>query len=108
MPRPPLPGDRARSAGPRHLGGAAAARPGGGRRGDPRGRARPRPGHSLVVGHSDGGAPAAVYATEHPAAAVVTVSAPMRLERFAQLLSSLGPQLAGDGPSPRRMPLAGG
>jgi pimeloyl-ACP methyl ester carboxylesterase len=51
----------------------------------------------IVVGHSNGGALATIYATEHPAAAVVTVDAPMRLEPFAQLLSALRPQLAGDG-----------
>jgi pimeloyl-ACP methyl ester carboxylesterase len=51
----------------------------------------------VVVGHSSGGAIAALYAARHPAAAVVSVDAPLRLEPFAQLLRSLRPQLAGDG-----------
>jgi pimeloyl-ACP methyl ester carboxylesterase len=51
----------------------------------------------VVVGHSNGGPLAILYAARHPAAAVVSVDAPVRLEPFAQLLRSLRPQLAGDG-----------
>jgi pimeloyl-ACP methyl ester carboxylesterase len=51
----------------------------------------------VVVGHSTGGELAAIYAARNPAAAVVSVNAPVRLEPFARLLRSLGPQLAGDG-----------
>jgi pimeloyl-ACP methyl ester carboxylesterase len=51
----------------------------------------------VIVGHSTGGALAAIYAARHPAAAVVSVNAPVRLEPFARLLRSLRPQLAGDG-----------
>ena len=54
-------------------------------------------GTPIVVGHSIGGPLAAIYAARHPAAAVVSVDAPVRLEPFAQLLRSLHPQLAGDG-----------
>ncbi len=50
----------------------------------------------VLVGHSTGGALATVYATRHPATAVVSVNAPVRLEAFARLLRSLHPQLAGD------------
>ena len=50
----------------------------------------------VVVGHSTGGALATVYAARHPATAVVSVNAPVRLESFARLLRSLHPQLAGD------------
>jgi pimeloyl-ACP methyl ester carboxylesterase len=51
----------------------------------------------IVVGHSIGGPLATTYAARHPAAAVVSVSAPVRLEPSAQLLRSLRRQLAGDG-----------
>ena len=51
----------------------------------------------IVVGHSIGGLLATTFAATHPAAAVVSVSAPVRLEPFAQLLRSLRPELAGDG-----------
>ncbi len=51
----------------------------------------------VVVGHSIGGPLATLYAAEHPAAGVVSVEAPIRLEPFAALLRSLAPQLAGDG-----------
>jgi pimeloyl-ACP methyl ester carboxylesterase len=51
----------------------------------------------IVVGHSIGGPLAAIYAASYPAAAVVSIDAPIRLETFAQLLSSLRPQLEGDG-----------
>jgi pimeloyl-ACP methyl ester carboxylesterase len=50
----------------------------------------------IVVGHSTGGALAAVYAARHPAAAVVSVNAPVRLEPFARLLRSLRLQLESD------------
>jgi pimeloyl-ACP methyl ester carboxylesterase len=51
----------------------------------------------IVIGHAIGGPLATVYAARYPAAAVVSVEAPVRLEPFAQLLRSLHPQLAGDG-----------
>jgi pimeloyl-ACP methyl ester carboxylesterase len=51
----------------------------------------------IVVGHAIGGPLATLYAARHPAAAVVSVDAPVRLEPFAQLLRSLRSQLAGDG-----------
>jgi pimeloyl-ACP methyl ester carboxylesterase len=51
----------------------------------------------VVIGHSTGGELAAIYAARYPAAAVVSVNAPVRLEPFARLLRSLRPQLAGDG-----------
>jgi pimeloyl-ACP methyl ester carboxylesterase len=51
----------------------------------------------IVVGHAIGGPLATLYASRHPAAAVVSVDAPVRLGPFAQLLRSLHPQLAGDG-----------
>jgi pimeloyl-ACP methyl ester carboxylesterase len=51
----------------------------------------------IVVGHSIGGSLATNYAAKHPAVAVVSVDAPVRLEPFAQLLRSLRRQLAGDG-----------
>jgi pimeloyl-ACP methyl ester carboxylesterase len=51
----------------------------------------------IVVGHSLGGQLATHYAASHPAVAVVSVAAPVRLETFAQLLRSLRSQLTGDG-----------
>lgn len=51
----------------------------------------------IVVGHSIGGPLAAIYAAAYPAAAVVSIDAPIRLETFAELLSSLRPQLESDG-----------
>jgi pimeloyl-ACP methyl ester carboxylesterase len=51
----------------------------------------------IVVGHSIGGPLAAVYASTHPAAAVVSIDAPIRIEPFAALLASIRPQLTGDG-----------
>ena len=51
----------------------------------------------IVVGHSIGGPLAAIYAAAYPAAAVVSIDAPIRVEAFAQLLSSLRSQLEGDG-----------
>src|SRR5262245_18957449 len=50
----------------------------------------------IVVGHSIGGPPAAIYASTYPAAAVVSIEAPIRFEPFAAMLASLRPQLAGD------------
>jgi pimeloyl-ACP methyl ester carboxylesterase len=50
----------------------------------------------IVVGHSIGGALATVYASQHPAAGVVSIDAPIRLESFAALVRSLGPQLTGE------------
>jgi pimeloyl-ACP methyl ester carboxylesterase len=51
----------------------------------------------IVVGHSIGGPIAAIYATKHPAAAVVGIEAPLRLEPFADLLRPLAPELRGEG-----------
>jgi pimeloyl-ACP methyl ester carboxylesterase len=51
----------------------------------------------ILVGHSIGGPLAAIYAAAYPAAAVVSIDAPIRVETFAQLLSSLRSQLEGDG-----------
>jgi pimeloyl-ACP methyl ester carboxylesterase len=51
----------------------------------------------IVVGHSIGGPLANIYAARYPAAGVVTVTTPLRVEPFAQLLRSLRSQLAGDG-----------
>jgi pimeloyl-ACP methyl ester carboxylesterase len=51
----------------------------------------------IVVGHSIGGTLAGIYAATYPAGGVVTVTTPLRLEPFAQLLRSLRAQLAGDG-----------
>ena len=51
----------------------------------------------IVVGHSIGGPIAAIYATKHPAAAVVSIEAPLRLEPFADLLRPLAPELRGEG-----------
>ncbi len=50
----------------------------------------------VVVGHSIGGPIAALYATTYPAAGVVSIEAPIRLEPFAGLLASVRPQLTGD------------
>jgi pimeloyl-ACP methyl ester carboxylesterase len=47
----------------------------------------------IVVGHSIGGPLAAIYAATFPAAAVVSIENPIRLEPFAELLASLRPQL---------------
>jgi pimeloyl-ACP methyl ester carboxylesterase len=51
----------------------------------------------ILVGHSIGGALASIYAATYPAAGVVVVDAPIRLEPFAELLRSLRPQLEGEG-----------
>jgi pimeloyl-ACP methyl ester carboxylesterase len=51
----------------------------------------------ILVGHSIGGPLAAIYAAQYPAAGVLSIDAPMRLEPFAQLFRSLQDQLAGDG-----------
>jgi len=50
----------------------------------------------VLVGHSIGGPLAAIYASTHPAAAVVSVEAPIRMEPFEALLRSIRPQLEGD------------
>lgn len=51
----------------------------------------------ILVGHSIGGPVAAIYASTHPAAGVVSVEAPIRLEPFAAKLEALRPQLEGAG-----------
>jgi pimeloyl-ACP methyl ester carboxylesterase len=51
----------------------------------------------ILVGHSIGGPLAALYAAQYPAAGVLSIDAPIRVEPFAQLLRSLQDQLAGDG-----------
>lgn len=51
----------------------------------------------IVVGHSIGGPIASLYAVKYPAAAVVAVDSPARIEPFAQLIHSLSEQLTGDG-----------
>jgi pimeloyl-ACP methyl ester carboxylesterase len=50
----------------------------------------------IVVGHSIAGAVATTYASQHPAAAVVSVEDPVRLEPFATFVRSLRAQLIGD------------
>ena len=51
----------------------------------------------IVVGHSIGGPVAAIYASTYPAAGVIVVEAPIRLEPFAAMLAALRPQLEGSG-----------
>jgi pimeloyl-ACP methyl ester carboxylesterase len=51
----------------------------------------------VVVGHSVGGAIAAAYAAAHPAAGVVSVDAPLRMERFAPAMRAAAPALRGQG-----------
>jgi pimeloyl-ACP methyl ester carboxylesterase len=51
----------------------------------------------IIAGHSIGGPIASIYAATYPAAAVVSVDAPVRFEPFVQLLQSLRAQLTGDG-----------
>jgi pimeloyl-ACP methyl ester carboxylesterase len=51
----------------------------------------------VMVGHSIGGPLAAIYAATYPAAAVVSIEAPIRLEAFADAIREAGPRLAGDG-----------
>jgi pimeloyl-ACP methyl ester carboxylesterase len=51
----------------------------------------------IVVGHSIGGPLAAIYGATYPAAAVVSIEAPIRIEPFAAFLASIRPQLTGDG-----------
>lgn len=50
----------------------------------------------IMVGHSIGGPLAAIYAATYPAAGVVSIDAPLRLEPFAELLLSVAPQLQDD------------
>lgn len=51
----------------------------------------------VMVGHSIAGPLAAIYASRYPAAGVVSVDAPVRLERFAAGLEALRPQFTGPG-----------
>ena len=51
----------------------------------------------IVVGHSIGGPVAAIYASTYPAAGVISVEAPIRLEPFAAMLAALRTQLEGPG-----------
>lgn len=51
----------------------------------------------IVVGHSIGGPLASIYASTHPAAGVVSVEAPIRLQPFASIFQALRPQLEGLG-----------
>lgn len=51
----------------------------------------------VVVGHSIGGPIAAAYAAAHPAAGVVSVEAPLRMERFAPAIRAAAPALRGPG-----------
>ena len=51
----------------------------------------------VVVGHSIGGAIAAIYADDHPTAGVVSVDASLRFEPFAAGLQAMRPQLEGPG-----------
>jgi pimeloyl-ACP methyl ester carboxylesterase len=47
----------------------------------------------ILVGHSIGGPLATIYAATFPAAAVVSIDNPIRMEPFAELLASLRPRL---------------
>jgi pimeloyl-ACP methyl ester carboxylesterase len=49
----------------------------------------------IMVGHSLGAGIAGTYIGKHPAAAFVNVDSPVRIEPFARMLRSLGPQLRG-------------
>jgi pimeloyl-ACP methyl ester carboxylesterase len=51
----------------------------------------------IMVGHSIGGPLASIYASTYPAAGVVSIEAPIRMEPFAAGLSALRPQLEGPG-----------
>lgn len=51
----------------------------------------------IVVGHSIGGPLASIYASTYPAAGVVSVEAPIRVEPFVAGLRALRPQLEGPG-----------
>src|SRR5437868_10589998 len=51
----------------------------------------------IVVGHSIGGPLATIYVGEHPAAAVISVEAPIRLESFAAGMTAAAPHLRGPG-----------
>lgn len=51
----------------------------------------------IVVGHSIGGPIASNYASAHPAAGVVSIEAPIRLEPFAVMFRSVAAELSGPG-----------
>lgn len=51
----------------------------------------------IVVGHSIGGPLAAIYAATYPAAAVVSIEAPIHIKPFAAILSSIRPRLTPEG-----------
>ncbi len=51
----------------------------------------------IVVGHSIGGPIASIYASANPAAGVVNVEAPIRIEPFAGMVRAIAPQLSGPG-----------
>lgn len=51
----------------------------------------------VVVGHSLGAGVAGYYATSHPAAAMVNVDSPLRIEPTARIVRSLAPQLRNGG-----------
>lgn len=54
-------------------------------------------GQPIVVGHSIGGPLAAIYASTYPAAAAVSIEAPVRVEPFAGLLDSIRSRLTAEG-----------
>ena len=96
--RAPLrpPGDRVRPARARRLGCAAGARLRCRRPCDSRIRARRGSRRADRDRARDGRPARRDYGARHPAAAVVSVEAPVRLEPFAQLLRSLHASVAGD------------
>lgn len=51
----------------------------------------------IVVGHSIGGPIASIYASANPAAGVVSIEAPIRMERLAGMLRAIARQLSGPG-----------
>lgn len=51
----------------------------------------------IVVGHSIGGPLASIYGSTYPAAAVVSIEAPIRVEPFAAMLESIRPRLTPEG-----------
>jgi pimeloyl-ACP methyl ester carboxylesterase len=54
----------------------------------------------IVVGHSIAGPIASIYAAAYPAAGVVSIEAPIRLEPFAVMLHSVAGRLSGAGFDP--------